>query len=637
MTRYFPSILSILILCSAGADERILSYHSQVQVHTNNTLTVTETIRVRSEQNQIKRGIYRQFPTKYKSKGGRVTVRFEVLSVKRDGTKEPYHIKPMSNGQRLYIGREDKILPKGVYSYEITYHTNRQIGFFREHDELYWNVTGNDWAFPMEEVSCRVTLPVQTELNAVQLEAYTGRKRSSGQDFEASYSGTVSRFNTTRTLKAREGLTIVVSFPKGIVHEPGNVEKMQALLAENPSTFAASLGLLLVGSYLFIAWFLVGRDPSRGTIIPRFEPPPGISPGAARYVMHMGYDDRCFAAALITLCVKGWATLKLTDKGFGADEYTIVQNDESGEKLSTGEQTIFLRLLRKRKSLRLVQAHHATIGSAVTALKKALKNEYAQSHFQRNRKYLVPAGIGTVLTLLSVTLLAHDPGTAGFMSLWLSGWTVGVVALVVAIFSGWKNAGTSIKGAVGAIFITLFAVPFFIGELVGIFMYARATSPIAGLCLVSLVVLIGVYHHLLKAPTRAGRKVMDELEGFKLYLSVAEQDRLHLMHPPEETPELFERYLPYALALGVEQEWSERFASVLALAEAGSQGASTYHPAWYSSNLGQGITPGALAGAVGGALTGTISSSSHAPGSSSGGGGGGSSGGGGGGGGGGGW
>ena len=134
-----------------------------------------------------------------------------------------------------------------------------------------------------------------------------------------------------------------------------------------------------------------------------------------------------------------------------------------------------------------------------------------------------------------------------------------------------------------------------------------------------------------------GRKVMDEIDGFKQYLGVAEEDRLNYLHPPEKTPELFERYLPYSVALDVENRWAEKFAGVLAAAAAA--GAATV--AWYASDRSSDTDWSSFATRVGDTLASTVASASTAPGSSGGGSsgssGGGSSGGGGGGGGGSGW
>ncbi|MDH3738450.1 MAG: DUF2207 domain-containing protein, partial [Alphaproteobacteria bacterium] len=167
--------------------------------------------------------------------------------------------------------------------------------------------------------------------------------------------------------------------------------------------------------------------------------------------------------------------------------------------------------------------------------------------------------------------------------------------------------------------------------------YAEVTSIGAAIVVVVIQLLNLLFYHLLKAPTRLGRRTMDGIEGFKDYLSIAEKDRMNLLNPPDRTPELFERYLPYALALGVEQQWAEQFSDVLAhaSAEPGTSGRH-YAPRWYSgTGLGDGFS--GIASTLGSGFTSAVSSASTAPGSSSGASGGGSSGGGGGGGGGGGW
>jgi uncharacterized membrane protein YgcG len=135
----------------------------------------------------------------------------------------------------------------------------------------------------------------------------------------------------------------------------------------------------------------------------------------------------------------------------------------------------------------------------------------------------------------------------------------------------------------------------------------------------------------LQAPTVAGRAVMDRIEGFRQYLGVAEEDRLNALNPPDKTPELFERFLPYAIALDVEVAWATRFAAVLATA-----GAAAAVGAWYQGH-DWANDPIGFTHDLGGALSQTISSASSPPGSGGGSDGGGSSGGGGGGGGGSGW
>ena len=201
-----------------------------------------------------------------------------------------------------------------------------------------------------------------------------------------------------------------------------------------------------------------------------------------------------------------------------------------------------------------------------------------------------------------------------FIILWLTPWTVATYFL-------W----TTRKFFMAAVF------SFFLVTATGTF--AMMTSLLLVGVVLFLVALNLLFYRLLKAPTNLGRRVMDKVEGFKMYLSTAEEHRLEKLHPPDKTPELFEKYLPYALALEVDQEWSEKFAEVLRRAAASGD----YSPRWYHGHHWDSMHTGSFASSLGSSLSSAISSSSTAPGSSSGFGGGGSSGGGGGGGGGGGW
>ncbi|HSR72182.1 MAG TPA: DUF2207 domain-containing protein, partial [Kiloniellales bacterium] len=133
---------------AAAQAERILAFRSHVTVHPDSSLTVTETIAVEATGREIKRGIVRDFPTRYRDRfGGFVRVGFQILGIRRDGASEPYHTEATREGVRIFIGRSDVFLKRGRYTYEIRYRTDRQLGFFEDYDELYWNVTGNEWTF----------------------------------------------------------------------------------------------------------------------------------------------------------------------------------------------------------------------------------------------------------------------------------------------------------------------------------------------------------------------------------------------------------------------------------------------------------------------------------------------------------
>jgi hypothetical protein len=208
----FPSPLQ-------AASERILLFSSHVVVRPDASLTVTENITVRSEQREIKRGIIRDFPTTYKDRSGNtVKVGFEILEVLRDGKTSPYHTEHVSNGEKIYIGDRNVNLSAGVYTYTIKYRTDRQLGYFKDFDELYWNVTGNGWAFPIETAEAVIELPPGARLR--EHAAYTGYQGDRGQDFMVQPDDTKIVFKTTRGLAPREGLTVAVSWPKGLVRQP---------------------------------------------------------------------------------------------------------------------------------------------------------------------------------------------------------------------------------------------------------------------------------------------------------------------------------------------------------------------------------------------------------------------------------
>ncbi len=618
---------------SASVQERILNFDSRIRVQANGDLTVTESIHVQSAGRKIRHGIYRDFPTRYIDRRGLShRTGFQVLSVSRDGRPEPFHTKKLSNGIRIYLGSKNRTLPPGTYTYRLTYRTTRQIGFFPDFDELYWNVTGNDWDFVIDHAKAVVRLPPGAEL--LRQAAYTGRSGAKGEQFifDTDEEGHPV-FVTTGPLRPREGLTIAVAWPKGLVAEPTEIQKLGFLVKDNLTAVLALAGLVLLLGYYLLAWVKVGRDPAQGTIIPLFAPPEGFSPAATRFVRRMGFDHKAFAAAIVNLAVKGAIRIEEDEKGVFTLEKIASRQPRN---LSRGERQVLARLFGVYNRIQLKNKNHQKIQRSIKALKQWLNAEFVRIYFNYNFRYLVPGVIITVATLGAVILTAADRALALFMGVWLSMWTMGCTMLTIKVFRAWQGAGSGIRQIVprfGALAALLFALPFYAGEIFGIMQFTRAVSVPAALVFLLLVVVNVVFYHLIKAPTLRGRRVMDQIEGFRKYLAVAEKERLNILNPPEKTAALFERYLPYAMALDVENQWGQQFTRELAVRDR----QTGYRPSWYSGN---GFSSSGLSGftaVLGGAFSGAVAAASTAPGSSSGSGGGGSSGGGGGGGGGGGW
>jgi len=551
----------------AAADERILDFHSDILVMQDGWIEVTETIRVRAEGKRIRRGIYRDFPTEYYDKAGnRYEVDFKPLAVLRNDAPESFHSQRDRNGIRTYFGRSDHYIAPGEHTYRFRYRASRMLGFFETHDELYWNVTGFDWAFPIDHGSATVRLGFDVPAADIAAEAYTGPYGSTGRDYTSQIEadGTVN-FAANAPLGPLNGLTIVVMWPKGFVDEPGTLQKALWLLRDNLNLLIVLGGFAGMLAYYLPVWKRYGKDPEEGVLVTRYEPPQGFSPASLRYIRQMYYDNKTMTAAILNLAVKGY--LRINDLG---SKHTLFNLEPTvdAQPLAAGERELYDALFRDGQRVVLEQDNHELLGKAKRAHAASLAQDYKEHYFRRNGLLNIPAAL------------------------------IAVAATGLAVLVGGRPSFTLML-AVVIMFLTMafFAI-------------------------------------IMKRPTLRGRKLLDEMLGFKDYLEVAEKDELDLRNPPDKTPQLFEAYLPYALALGVEQAWAEKFSAVLA-AIRGPDG-RPYQPGWYSGRW-DGADIRATVGSVSSELGSAISSSVRPPGSSSGGGGGGSSGGGGGGGGGGGW
>lgn len=564
MTRF---VLLLLLPLSVVADERILSFHSDIRVMTSGMIEVTETITVRAEGNRIRRGIYRDFPTEYTDRlGNEYRVAFRPLALLRNERGEPYHTQPIRGGVRTYFGSADRFIEHRVHTYAFRYEASRMLGFFDKHDELYWNVTGFDWAFPIDEASATVTLEFDAPLSGISFEAYTGRFGGRGKDYKAHIDSARSvHFRATKPLSPVNGLTIVVGWPKGFVEEPTRTDRISWLLKDNRNLLVAVIGLVLLLIYYVPLWHKYGRDPEEGVVVTRYRPPEGYSPASLRYVRQMYYDDKIMTAAVVNLAVKGYLEIKRR-----GSKHWLIRKDSDllRPELAAGERELFTGLFRDGSQIELDDENHETLGDARSEHRESLQRDYKKKYFRTNAWASVPAAIIMLVTVL----IAFNIGR---------GATPAVIAVIV--FS----------------FITM-----------------------------------AFFAFIMRAPTLRGRELLDDMLGFKDFLEIAEKEELNLRNPPQKTPELFEAFLPFALALGVDQRWSEKFASVFASIR--NPNGEAYSPSWYngrwnSSNLSKATSK------LSGSLNSAIGSSVSPPGSSSGGGGGGFSGGGGGGGGGGGW
>jgi len=627
---------------AAAQTERITSFDSRITVNLDGSMQVVEAIAVESAGVDIVHGIYRDFPTRYKDRAGHgYSVLFDIVSVRRDGNSEPYHTEDKGDMVRIYFGSSSYDLPPGIHSYQFAYRVNRELGFFRDHDELYWNVTGNAWKFPIDVATAAVVLPPNVRSQVKDLSGYTGLAGEKGQAYTTRRDEDGNPAFRAENLSPDQGLTIAVSWPKGLIAEPTAAQKRAWFIADNKSTFVGLAGMVLVLLYYVVIWSMVGRDPASGTIVPLYEPPDNMSPAAMRFLERMGGDEKGFTAAIMGLAAKGYLTIEQDE----SKTYKLVRRKNATDKdhsLSGDEMSLARALFEDGSPLVLENKNHELLMRARKGLETNLHATIEITCFRTNARYLWPGVVVSLLTIAAILVLRGGSlmPVGLFMSVWLTGWSFGVYALVSGVMRAWKSApAAGVLGAGQATFLTLFSIPFVIGECLGLGMLIWACGVAAFGLIAAAIGMNVLFHHLLRAPTLAGRALMDRVEGFKVFLTAVDSDRLQTIARPDKTPQLFERFLPYAFALGVEHAWAQQFSQVLAQAatDTGAGGSANYSPSWYSGGSFGSFSAVTFTSSFSSSFSSAISSSSTAPGSSSGSGGGGSSGGGGGGGGGGGW
>ncbi len=634
------TVFFLLLLVSPSiAEERILRFHSDITVHEDASLTVKETIQVVSEGKAIKHGIYRDFPTEYRTFLGNRTVGFTVLQLLRDGQLEKYFQEGIFDGVRIYFGDQDALIAPGEHTYTLIYKTDRQLGFYKDYDELYWNVTGNKWKFPIDKASADVKLPQGAVQKIINHTAYTGSAGAKGKDFRKaidSHEGV--RFEATRPFPASEGLTVALSWPKGFVAEPDAKTKVRHFYSDNKGFFYSFVGLFIVLGYYLFAWANIGRDPKKGVIVVRYTPPENMSPAEMRYFHTKGYDQKVLAAAIIDIAVKGFLCIKQQN-----GKYTILKRENEKMPLSSEEVSVLSNLFDSEKEVVIDRENGSRIRSAGRELAALLKEKYHSSkfYFISNKKHFL-AGL-----LLSFTVFLFSAGGEAhgrnflpifiFSCFFLTPWTFYTFGVLVPVsISNWMNLrGPFPKRLLqipSLLFLTLFALAFLAAELASLYYFSYLGSFLMSLSIAFIALVNVIFFYLLKNISPRARKMFDAIEGFKEYLAATEKDRLNVLHPPERTPELFEKYLPYALALGVEQRWAEQFSDILENVSSTGE-VRGYSISWYSGT-GTGLASASeFSSSLGSSFTNALSSSDPGSGSS----GGGSSGGGGGGGGGGGW
>ncbi|WP_374948622.1 DUF2207 domain-containing protein [Mucilaginibacter sp.] len=606
--------------------EHILNFHSDIVIDTTGLISITEHIKVYAKGDVIQHGIVRFIPLYRKDIfGSNKKVDFEIVEVKKDNVSVPFKAVDESQSRKIYIGDADSTLTPGIYDYTIIYRSKGHIGFFDNYDELYWNVTGNKWDFDIEKASATVWLPGKAEPG--NRSCYTGAEGSTASNCSSTVNidHTVT-FATDGKLETGQGFTVAIAFTGGIIKRPGTAER---LYSDYLGLIAGIILVLVSAGGFYLLWRKYGKDPESPVIVPSFQVPNNWSPAVIRYVYKKTADNKATAVAMISIAVKKAIRISM-DKN-SSRNYIFYKLTNDRTTLADEEQSLFNALFQDAESVSTQKDNASTFSNARNLFALRIKAQIKLTDF-----------------FIKNTLLAIWPGIAilaflvGYML--LCGFTDALMILIFLPFicigllvfsSGVKNIKTSLGTGV---FLLFFGGLFGGIPLIAMISLSTTLSLIPVLVTISVLVIYLIYALNISRYTALGAETQSKLKGFKMYLETAEENRLNMINAPEKTPELFEKFLPYAVALDVENAWAAKFETILSEA--------SYEPDWYNGNnhmpyrsfvsnvptsfySGVNISPASSSGSS----SGSSGSSSWSSGSS----GGGSSGGGGGGGGGGGW
>ncbi|MEZ5997623.1 MAG: DUF2207 domain-containing protein [Hyphomonas sp.] len=414
-------LAACLCVLTAGAEEKINRFDVGIEVQADGDILVTETIDVTAEGAQIRRGIFRDLPRYYAddvNAGDKLPYQYDVRRVRRDGHKEPYSIETDGNAYRVRIGDADVFLETGDHTYEIEYLVKNQIRYFDDHDELYWNVTGTYWLFPIEEASARITLPPGAQVTGES--GYTGGYGEVAQDYTYGRDGDAHVFQTSTPLGVNEGLTISLSLAKGTIAPPSLGDKGMLWWFRYGALAVLVASFCGVFAFLLSSFQKVGEDPPKPPVFPRYEPPEGYSPAAAHYVYYRGLrGHEAFISTLIGMGVKGLVNIDASDKK--STTLTRTKPPE-GASLNPEEARLNTSLFGRSAELILGKKYDAGFTASYEAFRKALASQYGSDYFRWNIGYTLVAALMTIAAIVFAAVQAVN-------------WT-GWHTLVVLAFAG---------------------------------------------------------------------------------------------------------------------------------------------------------------------------------------------------------
>jgi len=487
-----------------------------MEVQPDSSINVTESITA-DFTGDPHHGIYRDLPLSGKDKwGNNYRLRIDDVRV-TDGSGNPLQTvtSPGLGRLQLKIGSPNTMLST-PQTYNINYHLQRAVHFFSEHDEIYWNVVGNEWENEIQNASCLIVLPKDAPVNQLRTQSYTGIYGTTTTGaISDTPNGRTARYWMTRPLSSGEGMTVVFGWPKGIVQQPSFKQEAIWFVSDNGYFFLPIF--FLIGLVLY--WRKIGADPDTGkSEVVAYDPPDNLNPAELGTLIDEKADMRDIAASIIDLAVRGFLHIKVTkEKAFfgSKTDYTLELNKSYDETIADPKLTDFEQSLIK-----------GLFSGADHRVMSTLQNSF-YIHMPNLKKSLYRS-------LIKRGYFTHSPEDVR-----KSYQGVGVFIIVAGVFL----AVTSTRN---------FPLQMPVG-------WALAIS-VCG-------VMLAIAARTMPRKTAKGKDAFLGAKGFEEYLSRAERAEIEY----QERNDIFEKFLPYAMALGIADKWASAF-----------DGIQTAPPSWYS-------------------------------------------------------
>ena len=513
-----------------AAQQRTLTleeFNATITVQTDGDLDIVETLRFRFDGSW--NGVFRSIPVEMEdSRGLRHAVVLDVQSVvDESGTRLRHEISREGRNRKIKIwvpNAQDRV---GTVS--LRYSVRHGLRFFENHDELYWNVTGNEWEIPIQRAVARIVLPDET----------TGRRTSffTGAYGSRESDGLVTEIEEgflfeTAELGFRSGLTVVVGWDPGIVERPTAVDHALRIATQNWPLLVPFLSLFLMWRH----WRSRGKDPEQRPIVPQYEPPGGLSPAAAGTLVDNTVDMRDITATLVDLAVRGH--LRIEEEEQGRIERWVSKPD--------------YRFVRLHHDLTGLAPHEVVLLSALFEDDDVINTDDLENQFYKE----IPKIKSAIFEeLVDAGYYAKRPDA-------VQGTYIGIGMGVIIVATGLFLFLAKVAGA------------------------APIAAIIGGIASGIPVIGFGV---VMPARTVRGARTMESVLGFEEFLARVDSDRFRRMI---KGPEQFEAYLPFAMALSVDKQWAGAFERIYSEAATrssgwyvGRHGSTTFSPSHLVSDL----------------------------------------------------